>query len=1640
MKKQTRLILFLFLVVLMLVVTAVAASATVHEVGAQAELQNAVDSVVDGDTIMVTADIELSEDFVLDVDKTYTLCGSSGVTVTFTAGGLVIEAGEVTLRDISITALQTTAVMVKYQTTAVTVESGTTISSSGSASRSGLAIGVQGFATLNVNGGTFYGAVGAAGSAYLEGSFIYINGGTFYRNAAAAEEVLLYANRGSTYLEINGGNFVLDNRDDSSKSFAVVYGNSGSASVKITGGTFSCHVDTIIDMRSGTLTITGGTFIGSADIVNQKLVTARDIVIEGGSFTVVSDGGAAVYLDGVEDTLTVEGGIFDIQNKGVALFADSAEALTIEGGTFSVANAGRVLTVKCAIPVSVTNGIFTGVANASNALFYACAGNICVSGGTFTTQGNVLFDIALRQSKGDRFEITGGTFKIEESTGISGGVLLRTSVGIDIDELNAENYADPTKTYFLSDVDILLSGGLFINENTSISPLIDVSVGNCAVVITDAVLLSRHIKSCVIDRDNAIGEDIPFFQNTVLMQYNGTTYYCYMIYEGNTHTTYSPIMTDGATVTLADSAPGLIFSSTIPASVVNALTQMGYVFGEDYTFGTLIAPADYVVEAGGFTHAALNIWNATANVEIPYVDIPANESIVQDPQSGSISFNGGLTQLSSCERTYAAVSYVLVDGTYYYSTYDVAKNAHTMASVAKKAYTSTVESGYPSLYKLGAYSAYTTQEQELLRQYSSYTHTLSTVTGVIPATAVSFDGTVGVNLQNKATALVESLENYGYGTTGMPILVGSTGTTVRQALAEVEGYGYYIGVVGENIVIAGSNEALAMHALNVFEEICKAANGAAFDLTEIVASHVQMTVLNVETPIVYPHTRDTRAYNIFLSLYSITGEYYQGQGFNSSGNHLYNNDANNDNIGLDYPLFAALEIGAALGGGDFNGGFQFAYLPDDLATSQGTVHVGLTDLAREVLLAGGKDVGYYGYFIKDGNVVITSYDDTTLRLAKSLFLADLGDYALDLNGDGTADVYAIPAEFEFEKSNSNGFTGAFDSVEGATGAGNVAEELGQLITNYPRPDDLALSGAVNVSCGELELYYLDATFENYYLYCQKLQQNGYTVYMEERVVEDSYFVTYVNRTANNGEGIMLHVMYNAYKHASRQELSEDTTLAEMFTPTLRVISSRINDSVSYVNHILPSSFLSKQSYQKVTDSKLTVVQLSSAACYIYTLEDGSFVVVDGGNGTSSEVTNFANVLKALYKGIYGKNPTEAAPIRIAAWYLTHGHSDHVGLLNAVSKKSYFGSTLVVDAIIGNFPSSEESYNAHSINLNIQNRLGTENWFKGTSNGANDPVPFYNVHTGQKFFVGNLEFEVMFTQEDMHPWSVKAFNNACAVIRLTVHAHDVANGGSVYAYTPASSKVSAMSLGDIYARSARVLRATYGKYLESDLMMIAHHGTGGEGELYQLINPQIILWQNTSAAVQSKTKNNAADRVALENLEMIQNTRWRYILTSRALSLASGEGYNLTMTFTKDGIPGLGEASTAAEVLSEANAFLAGLTNVAKTSAISYGTGYFVGYDFSTNQTATAYIGGGYLLWRGNYFSDTALPEQAQPEQPPQVGDDCAPDIFGDEMSLPEFSNPWRVDPQDTNTDYRRDNFGSEILLPEFAFPFRRVES
>jgi len=319
-------------------------------------------------------------------------------------------------------------------------------------------------------------------------------------------------------------------------------------------------------------------------------------------------------------------------------------------------------------------------------------------------------------------------------------------------------------------------------------------------------------------------------------------------------------------------------------------------------------------------------------------------------------------------------------------------------------------------------------------------------------------------------------------------------------------------------------------------------------------------------------------------------------------------------------------------------------------------------------------------------------------------------------------------------------------------------------------------------------------------------------------------------------------------------------------------------------------------------------------------------------------------------------------------------------------------------------------------------MGTDSWYH---NADGTPVQFYKVHTGQTFFIRNLQFETMFTPEDVYPWSITVGNNNCAVIRLTVHAHDVAKGSTVTADTAVSATVSNMVLGDIYVRPARFLRATFGPTLKSDMVVTAHHGNGTEGELYELIDAQVVLWTCRAENVRSYTTfykdNTNINR--REAYQILQNTRWLYFISNRALKTHTDTGggiYNPTMTITAQGIAGL---SLEGDVETNAKAFFNGVTddygNVIKPGLENVaGSGSLVMNDLSFTNTDSngdyVYQESGSVVWRGNYSGviSTAVPDPmdwgplpelpVEPDVPSTSGSDMAPDSFGEEILNPEI--------------------------------------
>ena len=242
MKKQLRAVLFAVLVLCMLTVTAIAASAaTPFTTGGKsyATLEEAVAAVADGGTVTVTESVTLNADIVLAESKTYTIAGATGSEViTFTnsttLGNIQINAGTVTFENLSVLAQSSNAVIVSNKGTTLTIESGS-YKSSGSTDATGCSVAVGGYATLNINDGTFVGAIGPYSSSAAAGSYITVNGGTFSQNPSLMGggyyARLFNANRAGTNITINGGNFTYVT--NSTSASAGIYISSVSASVTV---------------------------------------------------------------------------------------------------------------------------------------------------------------------------------------------------------------------------------------------------------------------------------------------------------------------------------------------------------------------------------------------------------------------------------------------------------------------------------------------------------------------------------------------------------------------------------------------------------------------------------------------------------------------------------------------------------------------------------------------------------------------------------------------------------------------------------------------------------------------------------------------------------------------------------------------------------------------------------------------------------------------------------------------------------------------------------------------------------------------------------------------------------------------------------------------------------------------------------------------------------------------------------------------------------------------------------------------------------------------------------------------------------------------------------------------------------------
>lgn len=512
----------------------------------------------------------------------------------------------------------------------------------------------------------------------------------------------------------------------------------------------------------------------------------------------------------------------------------------------------------------------------------------------------------------------------------------------------------------------------------------------------------------------------------------------------------------------------------------------------------------------------------------------------------------------------------------------------------------------------------------------------------------------------------------------------------------------------------------------------------------------------------------------------------------------------------------------------------------------------------------------YGIAVVNGKIVLTGHSIETQQYAAYLF------YEVMISGllgtttqadDGvkttTYKPVYLPNDYSLVGTSLTNW-GANANVNYQKPADRIADAV------LP---DLTYTDVADANDGTLVIAYRNgATLNAFNTYCAKLKSNGY-VAITESTLSGSYFKTFVNYE----NGITIHASYCAF--TGKEDYSVGQQWGSNLTEKYFAYSDpQIRLSIAHLSSVdLPSAEIldPNQKYVKVTDSAITSLDMSVAkkdgeyvagygTGYAMMLEDGRFILIDGGQalgGTDdgydpwAQVDTIYNVLEDLYIKAFGEAPSEEKPITIAAWILTHGHSDHIAALWDFSHKYGAGegctvetcyckngakkNNVVLQNLFANTPARSLRYNAAEANEDIT--LQMEKWQRYFG-GFN----YVKVHIGQVFYFANLTVEVLATPEDLYPQRIVTFNDTSNIMRLTFRNTTAADGATVELDNSNASdgvrKTSFMSTGDIYIHTSRFVTSMYGTDLKADMVSMGHHGgPGAEGAFYDMVAAEAIWW-------------------------------------------------------------------------------------------------------------------------------------------------------------------------------------------------------
>ena len=364
-------------------------------------------------------------------------------------------------------------------------------------------------------------------------------------------------------------------------------------------------------------------------------------------------------------------------------------------------------------------------------------------------------------------------------------------------------------------------------------------------------------------------------------------------------------------------------------------------------------------------------------------------------------------------------------------------------------------------------------------------------------------------------------------------------------------------------------------------------------------------------------------------------------------------------------------------------------------------------------------------------------------------------------------------------------------------------------------------------------------------YCNKLLADGFTPYC-----------------ATNGSAVIGYVLGLTGSAARHQMYTNSTYLVNVFwssklaanTLTVTWEPLPFAKAETEANADYLSVFTAPQAVEKVcepvaiqmgldvegaTESDGSAAELRSGMSYVFRLSDGSFVIYDGGvdqattpsdnehgPGGTALRKNMNRLLDVLNTYAVDKND-----IRIAAWVITHPHTDHYRLFERVVKEMYTAeayfenyANITLERVITNYPSYEQLDNCtddkYTTDCDVLTEAGLANRRASLATCEENGVYLYKAHVGQTYYLADAKLAILYTEDIAltasgnegcsHTSGDQSQTNRLSIISqltLPVNGYDV----------------KFMITGDAEGDVIDTVNDVYGTALKSDFVQAPHHG-------------------------------------------------------------------------------------------------------------------------------------------------------------------------------------------------------------------------